>query len=292
MSIKIGDNIAYYRKKRGLTQEELGELLNISGQAVSKWENGGVPDIYLLPEIAKIFDVSIDSLFGCKKKVSEITKDEILNELFKYSSYNNFYRKGDFDAFQFLFEAIWSIQCAYLGNEELYDYNEIIEKHQNNSQITSQIINDEGTTYLSLVKDFPFFCAVSDSSVISQKLLNEENFCEFFSVFSKEYGLKAIVFTQTASEENQYTDKAIAEKIGITESEFAEICPVLVKYGFLHEELLLLDDKKVKIYNKWNNPEIRPLLMLAYQFINARQCYYNFMSNRTKPYLELQSDKK
>ena len=287
MSIKIGDNIAYYRKKRGLTQEELGELLNISGQAVSKWENGGVPDIYLLPEIAKIFDVSVDSLFGCKKKVSEITKDEILNELFKYSSYNNFYRKGDFDAFQFLFEAIWSIQCAYLGNEELYDYNEIIEKHKNNSQITSQIINDEGTTYLSLVKDFPFFCAVSDSSVISQKLLNEEKFCELFSVFSKEYGLKAIVFTQTASEE-----KSIAEKIGITESEFAEICPVLVKYGFLHEELLLLDDKKVKIYNKWNNPEIRPLLMLAYQFINARQCYYNFMSNRTKPYLELQSDKK
>ena len=170
MSIKIGDNIANYRKKKGLTQEELGELLNISGQAVSKWENGGVPDIYLLPEIAKIFDVSIDSLFGCKKKVSEITKDEILNELFKYSSYNNFYRKGEFDAFRFLFEAIWSIQCAYLGNEELYDYKEIIEKHQNNSQITSQIINDEGTTYLSLVKDFPFFCAVSDSSVISQKL--------------------------------------------------------------------------------------------------------------------------
>lgn len=292
MSIKIGDNIANYRKKKGLTQEELGELLNISGQAVSKWENGGVPDIYLLPEIAKIFDVSIDSLFGCKKKVSEITKDEILNELFKYSSYNNFYRKGEFDAFRFLFEAIWSIQCAYLGNEELYDYKEIIEKHQNNSQITSQIINDEGTTYLSLVKDFPFFCAVSDSSVISQKLLNEEKFCEFFSVFAKEYGLKAILFTQTASEENQYTDKAIAEKIGITESEFAEICPVLVKYGFLQEELLLLDDKKVKIYNKRNNPEIRPLLMLAYQFINARQCYYNFMSNRTKPYLELQSDKK
>ena len=36
MSTKIGDNIAYYRKQKGLTQEELGVLLNISGQAVSK----------------------------------------------------------------------------------------------------------------------------------------------------------------------------------------------------------------------------------------------------------------
>ncbi len=287
MSIKIGDNIAYYRKQKGLTQEELGELLNISGQAVSKWENGGVPDISLLPDIAKIFDVSIDSLFGCKKKISEITKDEMLNKLFKYSSYNNFYRKGEFNAFQFLFEAIWSIQCAYLGNEELYDYKETIEKHQNNSQITSQIINDEGTTYLSLIKDFPFFCAVKDSLEISKKLLNEEKFCEFFSLFAKDYGLKAIIFTQTVLEENQYTDKSIAEKIGITENEFEEICPLLVKYGFLHENVLLLDDKKVKIYNRWNNPEIRPLLMMSYQFINARQCYYNFMCNRTKPYLDI-----
>lgn len=290
MSVKIGDNIAYYRKQKGLTQEELGELLNISGQAVSKWENGGVPDIYLLPEIAKIFDVSIDSLFGCKKKISEITKSEMLDKLFKYSSYNKYYRKDEFQAFQFLFEAIWSIQAAYLGNEKLYDYNEVLEKYKSNPQITSQIITDEGTTYLSLVKDFPFFCAVADSSEISNRILNEESFCEFFSFSAKECGLKAIIFTQKTFNEKQYTDKAISENIGITEKEFAEICPFLIKYGFLHEDVLLLDDNKIKIYRKGNNPEIRPLLMMAYQFIHARECYFNFMSYRTEAYLKEVSD--
>ena len=54
MELKIGDKIAKYRKLKGYTQEQLGELVGVSGQAVSKWENGGVPDTYLLPAISKI----------------------------------------------------------------------------------------------------------------------------------------------------------------------------------------------------------------------------------------------
>ena len=61
MELKIGEKIAKYRKLKGYTQEQLGELVGVSGQAVSKWENGGVPDIYLLPSISKVFGVSIFS---------------------------------------------------------------------------------------------------------------------------------------------------------------------------------------------------------------------------------------
>ena len=282
----IGKNIAELRKAKGVKQEELARFVGVTAQAVSKWENGGVPDTELLPKIAEFFNVSIDSLFGCKNKISETSKEEILNQLFKYSSYNKYYRKNEFDAFQFLFEAIWSIQSAYLGNEELYDYNEILERYKLNPQITSQIITDEGTTYLSLVKGFPLFCAVEDSPEISKKLLNEEGFCEFFSLLAKDYGMKAVIFTQKTSDRNQYTGKTISEKIGITENEFGEVCPLLVKYGLLREDTLMLDDNKVTIYCKNDNPELRPILMMVYQFIHARQCYYNFMSYRTEAYLK------
>ncbi len=291
MSIKIGENIACYRKQKGLTQEELGELLNISGQAVSKWEtNGALPDIGLLPEIARIFDVSIDSLFGNKRKISEISKEEMLGKLFQYSLFHKYNRKEEFDAFQFLFEAIWSIQSAYLGNEELHDYNEVLERYKLNPQITSQIITDEGTTYLSLVKGFPLFCAVADSPEISKKILNEKQFCEFFSLLASDYGMKAVLFTQKIADQNQYTGKTIAEKIGISKKEFDEVCPLLVQYGLLREETLLLDDNQVKIYRKNDNPELRPILMMAYQFIHARQCYFNFQSFRTESYLKEVAD--
>ncbi|MEA4888805.1 MAG: helix-turn-helix transcriptional regulator [Clostridiaceae bacterium] len=61
----LSGKIVELRKKAGMTQEQLADKLGLSFQAVSKWENGqSFPDILLLPELGKIFGVSIDALFG------------------------------------------------------------------------------------------------------------------------------------------------------------------------------------------------------------------------------------
>ena len=286
MELKIGEKIAKYRKLKGYTQEQLGEFLGVSGQAVSKWENGGVPDTYLLPNIAKVLGVSVDILFGVEKKISDYTKDEILDDLFKFCLQKTNCKEDKIDFFEFMFETIWTLQSAYFGNESRTMLKNIIEKNSGNQQITSQIINDEGTTYLSLVENFPFFCAVGDTPEISKKLLSEKNFAEFLSLLASEEGMKAIIFTQTATETSQYTADMMAKKIGITIESFLEVEPLLVKYGLLNEDSLTLDDNVIKVYHKWSNPELRPLLIMVYQFINARQCYYDFTCNRTKPYFE------
>ena len=63
--MKIGENIRALRKARGFTQEQLADMLGISFQAVSKWENNAnTPDISLLPMIAKALGTSIDQLFS------------------------------------------------------------------------------------------------------------------------------------------------------------------------------------------------------------------------------------
>ena len=46
---EIGKQIKKYRTAKGLTQEQLGELVGVTTQAVSKWERGSVPDAELLP---------------------------------------------------------------------------------------------------------------------------------------------------------------------------------------------------------------------------------------------------
>jgi transcriptional regulator with XRE-family HTH domain len=67
--INIGKNIKSFRHRCGFTQAYLSERLGISVQAVSKWENGtSMPDIMLLPEIAREFGVSIDELFSEDEK--------------------------------------------------------------------------------------------------------------------------------------------------------------------------------------------------------------------------------
>lgn len=65
MNPDIGGKIRQLRLERSMTQEQLAQRLNLSAQAVSKWENGvTLPDIQLLPELSAIFGVTIDEMFS------------------------------------------------------------------------------------------------------------------------------------------------------------------------------------------------------------------------------------
>jgi transcriptional regulator with XRE-family HTH domain len=60
---EIGKNIAQIRKRNGFTQESLAEKLNITPQAVSKWETGiGLPEVSLLIALSRVFRVSFDEI--------------------------------------------------------------------------------------------------------------------------------------------------------------------------------------------------------------------------------------
>lgn len=76
MKETFGQRFLKLRKSRNLTQEDIAKKLNISAQAVSKWENDiSSPDIALLPEIASIFNITVDELLG-----KETNKTEVLPE--------------------------------------------------------------------------------------------------------------------------------------------------------------------------------------------------------------------
>lgn len=63
--MEFAKNLRELRRSKNLTQEQLAGLVNVSSQAVSKWETSDtLPDTALLPEIAKALDTSIDALFS------------------------------------------------------------------------------------------------------------------------------------------------------------------------------------------------------------------------------------
>ena len=69
----IGQNIAYFRKQKQLTQEELAEKMSVTAQAISKWEcDASYPDITVINSLAKVLGISIDSIFNGSKEIPEI----------------------------------------------------------------------------------------------------------------------------------------------------------------------------------------------------------------------------
>ena len=72
-NLKLKDTICFYRKKQGLTQEELAQRLGVPNQSVSKWESAQCcPDISLIQKLADIFEISIDELFGREPFINDI----------------------------------------------------------------------------------------------------------------------------------------------------------------------------------------------------------------------------
>lgn len=79
MADSLGKRIHDLRKEKNMTQETLAERMNVTPQAVSKWENDlSAPDISLLPRLAEIFGITVDELLGVNKKadVSVVPKEE------------------------------------------------------------------------------------------------------------------------------------------------------------------------------------------------------------------------
>lgn len=80
-SKKIGAFIAANRKKKGLTQEQLGEKLGVSNKTISRWENGNyMPDLSLLEPLSKELEISLNELLAGE----EIEKEKVI----KYSEQN------------------------------------------------------------------------------------------------------------------------------------------------------------------------------------------------------------
>lgn len=91
--MNLSEKLKSLRKEKNVSQEKLANYLNVSFQAVSKWENANTyPDISLLPDIARFYGITVDELLQVEK----------LDEARLYDEYEEkaevFYRNGDYEA--------------------------------------------------------------------------------------------------------------------------------------------------------------------------------------------------
>lgn len=80
--MQIGEVIRKYRKERNLTQEEMARRLGVTAPAVNKWEKGiSLPDIMLLAPIARLLNVTLETLLSFQEDLTDVEIGEIIKEL-------------------------------------------------------------------------------------------------------------------------------------------------------------------------------------------------------------------
>ena len=123
MKENMGQIIKRLRKERNLTQEELAEQLNISAQAISKWENGtSMPDISQVVPLANLFGVPTDVLFGVYGTNVQAEVEAALDEIFRMQ------------------ENVLPEEQARVGIKILEKYREALKRFPNNSTIMCNAI--------------------------------------------------------------------------------------------------------------------------------------------------------
>lgn len=113
--MNIGKNIKKLREAKQITQEQLGKLLNVSHQAVSKWENGvALPDISLLPEMGRVLEVLVDDLLKDEIDPYESYAERLYSVYGESRTMENFLRAEE--------EYRKIIEGGSYTNQQLYEY--------------------------------------------------------------------------------------------------------------------------------------------------------------------------
>lgn len=124
----IGRNIARIREMRGMKQETLAELLGVSQQKISVFENAEALEDTKLEPIAKALEISMEAL----KNFSEDAVFNIISNTFNENSSNN-------NNYQCTFNPIDKLLEAYEENKRLYE--RLLETEKEKSRVIEELIN-------------------------------------------------------------------------------------------------------------------------------------------------------
>lgn len=165
MESYICQNIKSLRKKNGMTQQDLANSLFVTHQAISKWERGeSYPDISLIPELARLFDVPISFLW---EEPVDLNKENYLNQLTNLSrdSISDLLIQGVLTEL----EKSKTIQDKF----ESFDFFTILN-HEQKEQVMLAIIAIPDSEMI--IEEFYFYLPANLKEKIVTELLKKEGF--------------------------------------------------------------------------------------------------------------------
>lgn len=280
MSIEtIGGNIAALRKEKGAKQEELANYVGVSAQAVSKWENGGVPDTFLLPKIADFFSVSIDSLFGRNMTDYGDLRKSLCQKIAEAPHE---------EKFRLMLNYCWDMERAYFNkgvpkDGSIEDYEKEIGPKE---QMYSSLMSDFGFTRMGIGNRLRYFLLVPETDDTEAAFFENIDYLSFFKEFADKDVFNAYVFLYKRESNKAFTEKLILNDLKLEADKAAYVISVLKKYNLIKETNIEMDDEVKIVYNFKPSPSFIAFLIFAREMIETPNVFSCYGGYRNKPYLK------
>lgn len=255
-----------YRKQKGLTQEALANRLNVTPQAVSKWEKGGYPDGELLPEIARTLDVSLDVLFGLKTEEENSVASALTDAIQELPESE----KSDFcmNVFYTLLSAYSNIYSGETGMPETL----LRETY-------AELKTDYELALARLNEDMRYCCflKIPEKGIDSYAEINDR-LLQFFRLLSRREALQIIFFFAGVERNHFWSVEQIASSLHISINVVSDVLQELDRLGAVWEVKVELGSGMRSVYGYTHSVPLEMILVLGTSFIH-------YISN-TDPHIE------
>lgn len=286
--MNLNENIRYYRKRRGLTQSQLAEMLSVSAQTVSRWEVGGnMPDVLILPQIADVFNISLDDLFDRHPTNEYHLIQTIYDEMLKISDSETLW-----DCPQKLHEIRKTSLIAEFSaltvrkEEKIEDFLSEYFSHLLMDELDGSMeqVCDGGFTFSSNRKELPFSTVFEEpENGFGIVFDHAETISEVFGILSDKEVIKAL-------------KTLFSKKDGIVfDAEYAQISlgmnnpmDTLNKLGnlrIIHAEEIVMDGNPVTIWRMRQKCGIIALFALMNEYLFHNKSFDHQGNSRTKPFV-------
>jgi transcriptional regulator with XRE-family HTH domain len=275
MSI-IGQQIRKYRTAKGITQEQLGQLVGVTTQAVSKWECGGTPDAELLPKLSEVLNVSIDALFGREE------------QNFLLSLAQKICLMPNEEAYRYAFDICWAIMVG-LMHRPLEDdpFTSVFINHEiiisENTSRYGQIMHDSGIATATVTPDFRnFFLMMEPESGLRAQLSDPESLRRVFALFADETLLKIIFYMYTRLN-TPIATSLISKNTGLPIQQVDDCMAILCENSLATRTTIATSDGEIYSYMFNHESAVIALLCFADELARKESSPLLWSFNRTKP---------
>ncbi|MBQ3164198.1 MAG: helix-turn-helix transcriptional regulator [Lachnospiraceae bacterium] len=274
----LGRKIKEFRMKRGITQEELGNLVGVTTQAVSKWERGGTPDAELLPNIARALRVSIDALFDMEQEKGSRLEDMIIEEL---------YSKEDKEAFERAVSLCIAIEFGLfrinsLKNKAAAEMMDSVND-ENDHEYYSTLLTDDGLVRVRLSQNGRYFFIMPEPEMGYRSFLeNIEDLSKTFRLLAEKDTLKILFFMYQRINKKS-SSELIAEGVGVSVEKVEKLMEQLEEFNLVECSDVETVNGDLKAYAMHKEATIVPLLTFARE-LNVNKVFdFGYVYKREKP---------
>ena len=264
--MKLSENIKKFRLRKKLTQEELANLLDVSAQAVSKWETSETyPDGSLLLPIANALDTSLDALFGNEK----IYNDDMYARLRLM-----FDGLGNEEEIRKMYDLCWMAYCA------MWDCDSVRDCSGNSSAMN----RDGGFVQISN-RDMRYFSVFKEPDDGWRKYIGDgELMRDVFERLGERDTMNAVLYLHTLKYGYYFEADVLIEPCSISKENLGRVMDNLIKMQLVHCNEVNINGEIRVIYRTRPTYRIISLLLMAEELMYNKG-YSLQAENRNKPYL-------